>query len=544
LLSSEIDSDVYIEKSDLPRIQCVLNDFPQCRIISDFDHIDSYSKIIVDKRELEESLYHDYLQGRNIIAIDEGGSLREKFPYLIDILPLPTRFGNPNIRSVSFLNLPEKKNVKKNGRILVSFGGEDPRGLTEIFCRDLLEKQKDLISYITIVLGPLYKGKTPDPDFHILNKPSTLTNILPEYNGLICSFGITAFEANHLNIPVLLINPGEYHEELSQISGFESAGVQSIDMDKVTSFITNPQNSSLVKVDSEEMSLSNFLNNLDDIDIVCPTCSSRDFKVKARFKWRTYNRCGNCGMLYMLNYNKNRIKYDKEYFFNQYENQYGKTYLDDFEHIAQLASDRLKIITKIHPAGKTIIDVGCAYGPFLKKARDLGYQPFGTDISEDAVSYVNDQLEIEVICSQFDKFSIPQTWGLDQFDILTMWYVIEHFKDLTVVLKKINTLLKVGGIFSFSTPSGSGISSKNNEVDFLKNSPDDHYTIWEPERSGQILDIYGFKVVKRRITGHHPERFNSFLSKRDSGRKILGLKSRILELGDTFEIYAEKVRDL
>jgi hypothetical protein len=58
----------------------------------------------------------------------------------------------------------------------------------------------------------------------------------------------------------------------------------------------------------------------------------------------------------------------------------------------------------------------------------------------------------------------------------------------------VNSLLEIGGLFTFSTPNASGISSKNNLINFLSKSPDDHYTIWKPENSQTILKIYGFKM--------------------------------------------------
>jgi 2-polyprenyl-3-methyl-5-hydroxy-6-metoxy-1,4-benzoquinol methylase/spore coat polysaccharide biosynthesis predicted glycosyltransferase SpsG len=545
-LSKELDEDtyLYINKEDRLRLSPIFEDYEKTNIIDELKDLDSYKKIVIDLRNLEIDFFEQILKGHNTIAIDEGGVCREKIPYLIDILPLPDRFSSPNIRSLSFLSFPEIIRREKNNKILVSFGGEDPAKLTEKFCEQIKTQCKELISRLTIVLGPIYKGNIPDSQFEVLHSPSSLYGVLPSYSGVICSFGITAFEANHLEIPVLMVNPGDYHEELSRISGFTSAGITRGDMNKIKQFIINPSSLKLVEIDSDESSLSTFIHMIDEVDVKCPVCSNNSFLVQARFKWRTFNRCSHCGMLYMLNFNKNKIKYDKEYFFNQYENQYGKTYLDDFDHISDLSEERLNIIGKITGKKKNILDVGCAYGPFIKKAFHLGYFSFGTDISDDAVSYVKNELNINALCCEFDKFKIPKTWNIEYFDILTMWYVIEHFEDLGSILKRVNTLLKIGGVFAFSTPNGSGISSRNNQNDFLYNSPDDHYTIWEPHKSSAILNLFGFKLVKIRITGHHPERFHSFLKKTEFGRRILRFKSRLFKMGDTFVIYAKKEREL
>ena len=44
--------------------------------------------------------------------------------------------------------------------------------------------------------------------------------------------------------------------------------------------------------------------------------------------------------------------------------------------------------------GKTLLDIGCAYGPFLVEAATRGLFPFGVDMAEDAVRYIRESLAI------------------------------------------------------------------------------------------------------------------------------------------------------
>jgi hypothetical protein len=119
-----------------------------------------------------------------------------------------------------------------------------------------------------------------------------------------------------------------------------------------------------------------------------------------------------------------------------------------------------------------------------------------------------------------------------------MWYVIEHFTDVREALQTARVLLKQGGVFAFSTPSGGGISGRKNRGAFLEKSPADHWTIWDPRQVKQQLDRLGFEVKKIVVTGHHAERFpqwTQFL-----GKTLLLKISKICKLGDTFEVYAVK----
>ena len=194
---------------------------------------------------------------------------------------------------------------------------------------------------------------------------------------------------------------------------------------------------------------------------------------------------------------------------------------------------------------KNIFDIGCAYGPFLAAATESGFNPFGTDISEDAIAYVQKKLKYPAVCSAFPDIDTAEEFGIAQFDVVTMWYVIEHFKDLGSVLRKVSALVKKGGIFAFSTPSGEGISAVSDKDHFYEISPTDHYTIWEPSRADEIMKLFGFKVERIVSTGHHPERFPSV---KKNGTKPGSLKWKLIEaqshakrLGDTVEIYCRKI---
>jgi hypothetical protein len=100
-------------------------------------------------------------------------------------------------------------------------------------------------------------------------------------------------------------------------------------------------------------------------------------------------------------------------------------------------------------------------------------------------------------------------------------------------------------VLAFSTPSFRGVSRRRSLRAFLENSPGDHWTIWDPGKCAGLLSRYGFTLRKRVITGHHPERFpraGRFL--KSGGRRFFLALSRIFGLGDTFEAYAVKTREL
>jgi 2-polyprenyl-3-methyl-5-hydroxy-6-metoxy-1,4-benzoquinol methylase len=253
------------------------------------------------------------------------------------------------------------------------------------------------------------------------------------------------------------------------------------------------------------------------------------------------------------------IEYEREYFFDAYKKQYGKTYLEDFPNLVAMAKRRIKHISqRLHTTGTKgqrsqseeksgdsplLLDIGCAYGPFLVAAKEEGFSSIGIDPAGDAVRYVQETLNIPSIQGFFPNCQLPAP-NSQLYDVVTLWYVIEHFTDCLTVLAEVKKLLKPGGILAFSTPSFSGISGRKSLRKFLENSPADHFTIWSPKMCKKALTLAGFKVKKIVTSGCHPERF-PLLGKFAKSAKsplysLLMVISKIFGLGDTFEVYSQE----
>ena len=353
---------------------------------------------------------------------------------------------------------------------------------------------------------------------------------------------------------VILLPTTNLHKKLAEKYNFAYVGDKSISDSALQTALSSENLYAKKILSGEKKSLGEFLRHLSaGKRMCCPVCGkvpSQPDEVISRNETRTYRRCSTCGMVYMAFTTIEDKKYKKEYFFEEYKKQYGKTYEEDFDSIKAQGMRRAAIIKSLIGAGgaateKNLLDIGCAYGPFLAAASESSFNPFGTDIAEDAVSYVQQKLKYPAVCSAFPDIDTAEEFGITQFDVVTMWYVIEHFKDLGKVLRKVSTLVRKGGLFAFSTPSGEGISAVSDKDHFYEISPTDHYTIWEPSRADSILRIFGFRVERIVSTGHHPERFPSI---KKSGAQKGSLKWNLVDaisqarrLGDTVEIYCRKI---
>jgi 2-polyprenyl-3-methyl-5-hydroxy-6-metoxy-1,4-benzoquinol methylase/spore coat polysaccharide biosynthesis predicted glycosyltransferase SpsG/predicted RNA-binding Zn-ribbon protein involved in translation (DUF1610 family) len=521
-----------------------------------------------------------------VIGIDEGGEYRDYFDFLIDIL-IPENFEKPsaNITSCGLLDLPKKrKNAQdasntKSFKILISFGQEDSAGLGVSAIKKLAKMDlKD--AEITLLKGGLNNSKSPIPDYvKVLDSIPNLADHLCEYDIVITHYGITAYEALYAGTQVLLDHPTPYHKKIAKAARFLDFNLfKNLTANSYLRYAHEPTRTGKELRTKSSCGSWSKDNNTTLADLIhsfsvqvnrsCPVCGKETNKQSiARFSERTYRRCSKCGAIYMDRTCPPPIEYEREYFFEAYKKQYGKTYLEDFPNLVAMAKRRLKIISQIFSHKDTkeekntkkrraqrkeergfsplLLDIGCAYGPFLVAAKEEGFTPVGIDPAQDAVRYVQETLNIPAVQGFFPNCQLPHPPlpTPHSYDVITLWYVIEHFTDCLSVLAEIKKLLKHGGILAFSTPSYSGISGRKSLRKFLENSPADHFTIWSPEMCKKALALAGFKVKKIVMSGCHPERFpllGKFAKSKESPLYglLLGI-SKILRLGDTFEVYAK-----
>ncbi|WP_461247048.1 methyltransferase domain-containing protein [Treponema sp. R6D11] len=588
LRSTGREAYLYIqEKTEKINNLLQIKNFDTSRILNKNQINRPFGLIILDRYHAPRAELLRWKKIAPVIGIDEGGKYRDYFDFLIDIL-IPQGFEKPsaNITSCGLLDLPKKRKSEQDDKksklkVLITFGQEDAAGLG-LSAIEKLAQMNINDAEITLLKGGLNTSKSPIPDYvKVLDSIPNLAERLYEYDIVITHYGITAYEALYAGTIVLLDHPTTYHKKIAKASGFPSINQiknsttnhtnqhehqQAFGQQPITpssrptsTHDFNVQPSSFAPcscgswLKTKEQSLPNLINSFSpQVNKTCPICGKDTNKHSiARFPDRTYRRCSNCGAIYMDRAYPPPIEYEKEYFFESYKKQYGKTYLEDFPNLIKMAKRRLKIISQVSSRKDTkenryppiLLDIGCAYGPFLAASKEEGYLPFGIDPAEDAVRYVQETLSIPAVQGFFPNYPLS-TPNSQLYDVVTLWYVIEHFTDCLTVLAEIKKLLKPGGILAFSTPSFSGVSGRKSLRNFLENSPADHYTIWSPKMCKKALALSGFKVKKIVMSGCHPERF-PLLGKFAKDKKsrlynLLMAVSKILRLGDTFEVYAKR----
>ncbi|MCS7298818.1 MAG: class I SAM-dependent methyltransferase [Spirochaetia bacterium] len=271
-------------------------------------------------------------------------------------------------------------------------------------------------------------------------------------------------------------------------------------------------------------------------------------------------KCTSCKTLQRLNpeeYYQNILEvYNSKYFAERYESRYGRKASEDIENMRKITHRRLDTIENIYLRegecsgcgsgscggcyvrnfvsslkNKSLLDIGCGIGVFIDMAKRRGFNIRGIDINKEILHLLPPDIRDRVIITDFANYETNE-----KFDIITIWYVIEHLPNPREVLRKVWGLLKYGGILAISTPNGNGFTQTFKPKFYYSLVPEDHIFEFSPDSLSILLKEENFKVIKIVNTGFHPDR----VSRIPIIKNILELYQRITNVGDTFEIYAVK----
>ncbi|MDI6704431.1 MAG: hypothetical protein QME40_07165 [bacterium] len=191
--------------------------------------------MIIDMREVDIR-YIQLLKGRGIkvICLDNVGDSRNMSDIVINgIVHLPYKdssqpkiYEGPDyiILNSDFVEVHDKhKPIKeKVTKILVTFGGSDPCGLT-IKVIDALSKQIFDLE-ITVVIGILFNGREKlerllygKRNLVLREGIKNMASLMYEADLCLTSFGITCYELACAGVPTIIISPTSYHNELAKI---------------------------------------------------------------------------------------------------------------------------------------------------------------------------------------------------------------------------------------------------------------------------------------------------------------------------------------
>jgi len=511
-----------------------------------------FDRVFVDSRDVPADEMLTYKSLGPVISIDDAGIGGRLSDMNIKTLPSLDNKVLYNFSGLEYLFLNKTGSRKQNPgnppeNILISFGGSDPAGFTVPVSKIL----SDLGYKVKTVIGPFFEEEIDSiENCEVINDPENLAELIKEADIVFTSYGMTMMESLSLETPVVVLNPTGYHDKLTlkfeypylaknstDLSGEIKSVIEKMISKRVFEYPSSLENfykmNFGLKFDDFISTIKNYQNSIS----MCPYCSTvEEDPVYRTPEWNMYF-CKHCGLYFSVPFSEYKDIYNDDYFTKGYKAQYGKTYEEDRDNIRILGEKRLEVIKTYKKSGD-LLDFGGGMGFFSELCSKNGFNTTTVDASEFAVKYINEKLKLNAVLGDekyFEKNNL-------KYDVISSFYVIEHIKDFEKLIFLFKTHLKDGGVLALSTPNASGVSVKKNFIEYATVHPKDHYRIFSVNFMKKLLAKNGFKEIKVKITGIHPERIlkNKNLLESKFIYNLVYSYADFFGLGDTFEIYAKK----
>jgi 2-polyprenyl-3-methyl-5-hydroxy-6-metoxy-1,4-benzoquinol methylase len=131
--------------------------------------------------------------------------------------------------------------------------------------------------------------------------------------------------------------------------------------------------------------------------------------------------------------------------------------LENVYHIVRKITLRNKVnlINKNCKNGKSLLDIGCGTGDFLLAAEKNGWNVCGIEPNDNARDIANKKIKNQV----YDANKIFELEA-QNFDVITLWHVLEHLPNLEKQIENFKRLLKPNGTLIIAVPNFKSYDAK------------------------------------------------------------------------------------
>lgn len=232
----------------------------------------------------------------------------------------------------------------------------------------------------------------------------------------------------------------------------------------------------------------------------CPICRSAPEFYKRTNRYEIYRDvviCKTCELIYLsplVRDGEHESLYNETYW-KLYESPRvpDENYHRDREATSLYRIDFIKRSTSSLNKNSEILDVGCGGGTFLMHLKNKGYSRLsGIEIDPNYSRYVETEIGAIVL-----RRNIEQVDSERQYDVITMWHVLEHMSDLDKGLAAVKKLLKSDGVLFIEVPMIFDIAKPpQNKVSFQIA----HNYYFTRKSLELVLRRAGFKTIQSEIT--------------------------------------------
>jgi 2-polyprenyl-3-methyl-5-hydroxy-6-metoxy-1,4-benzoquinol methylase len=175
---------------------------------------------------------------------------------------------------------------------------------------------------------------------------------------------------------------------------------------------------------------------------------------------------------------------------------------------------KLKLVQKFS-IGKNLLDIGCGTGYFPHFMKENGYNAAGMEIEAEARKFASANFGLTVNSpDELLNKNLPR-----QFDVITLWHVLEHLHDVNRYMTWINDSLKSDGTLYIALPNFKSYDSKMYGKHWAAYDVPRHLWHFNPETFEKLISRFGFKLIKLKSLPFDAY-YNSIMSAKYAGKRL------------------------
>jgi len=178
----------------------------------------------------------------------------------------------------------------------------------------------------------------------------------------------------------------------------------------------------------------------------CPLCEGVEERWLLRERGLNIVRCRHCGHVYV---NPCPTAEELEAFYQEYFPPEGSALWAE-QMLGVFRREGIEWLRRRGVRPGRALDVGCGYGFFLRDLRSRGWEVAGVEPAREPARHAREELGLDVHTGTLKAAPFPS----ETFDLVTLWYVLEHVAEPMQVLRQSAGLLRPGGLLIVRVPNG------------------------------------------------------------------------------------------
>ncbi len=226
----------------------------------------------------------------------------------------------------------------------------------------------------------------------------------------------------------------------------------------------------------------------------CPLCRACDAIPVIAKNGYTIVRCCVCTLLYVAPTPSDAemaAHYQQSSYFEGDIDQGYRNYAEMEKALLPHFQRRLRYLEVRLGGPGSLLDFGCASGYFLELAQQGGWQVTGIELSSQMAQVASER----ITAGGGRVFTSLAALGEAEFDVITLWEVIEHLPRPLETLAALKAHLRCGGLLMLSTPNTANWQAQRKPDAWVGYRPPSHLLFFTPQTLADMLKLMSLTQV-------------------------------------------------